>query len=283
MAGLNNGKSNLPAANAGHAPGAHRNGSNGMGGSGAGGGAGAAPGKSALSAPGLMGAKASSAGSAAASAGSGTGTSAGTVKRVFTTGEAAEVCKVSQQTIIRCFDAGRLGGFRVPGSKFRRIPRADLIKFMKGNDIPLENLAAYEGSSVAHIADGDDHGPRRVLIVDDDAQILDLFKDLFAGDARFTIKLASTGYDAGMLTESFRPHLIILDFMLPDVNGDVVCQRLRAADHLKNTKVLFVSGVVSQNEIERLTSAGASGFIAKPFDVNALMRRVEQLVEAPAK
>ena len=129
----------------------------------------------------------------------------------------------------------------------------------------------------------DDNGARRVLIVDDDAQILEMFKDLFAGDDRFAIRLASTGYDAGMLTESFRPHLIILDFMLPDVNGDVVCQRLRAAEHLKSTKVLFVSGVVSQAEIERLTSAGASGFVPKPFDVNALMRRVEQLVEVPVK
>jgi excisionase family DNA binding protein len=45
------------------------------------------------------------------------------MKTVFTTGEAAEICKVSQQTIIRCFDSGRLKGFRVPGSRFRRIPR----------------------------------------------------------------------------------------------------------------------------------------------------------------
>lgn len=278
MAGLNNGKSNTPHASA-HAPAAARNGSaNG----GAHGPALAKPTPAPQTSAASDGPKGKIASSAANPMASTSGT-ANSIKRVFTTGEAAEVCKVSQQTIIRCFDAGRLGGFRVPGSKFRRIPRADLIKFMKGNDIPLENLAAYEGSSVSHIAEGDDHGPRRVLIVDDDAQILDLFKDLFAGDARFAIKLASTGYDAGMLTESFRPHLIILDFMLPDVNGDVVCQRLRAADHLKNTKVLFVSGVVSQSEIERLTSAGASGFIAKPFDVNALMRRVEQLVEMPAK
>jgi len=61
-------------------------------------------------------------------------------KRIFTTGEAADVCKVSQQTIIRCFDSGRLGGFRVPGSKFRRIPRADLIKFMRENEIPVDVL-----------------------------------------------------------------------------------------------------------------------------------------------
>ena len=51
------------------------------------------------------------------------------MKTVFTTGEAADICKVSQQTIIRCFDSGRLKGFRVPGSRFRRIPREALIAF----------------------------------------------------------------------------------------------------------------------------------------------------------
>lgn len=58
-------------------------------------------------------------------------------KRTLTTGEAALVCKVSQQTIIRCFDNGRLQGFRVPGSKFRRIPREELIKFMRKSEIPI--------------------------------------------------------------------------------------------------------------------------------------------------
>ena len=53
------------------------------------------------------------------------------MKTVFTTGEAAEVCKVSHQTIIRCFDSGRLKGFRVPGSRFRRIPREALIAFLR--------------------------------------------------------------------------------------------------------------------------------------------------------
>ena len=48
------------------------------------------------------------------------------IKTVFTTGEAAKICKVSQQTIIRCFDSGQLKGFRVPGSRFRRIPRMSL-------------------------------------------------------------------------------------------------------------------------------------------------------------
>ena len=62
------------------------------------------------------------------------------MKTVFTTGEAAKICKVSQQTIIRCFDSGQLKGFRVPGSRFRRIPRELLYKFMKENGIPTDAL-----------------------------------------------------------------------------------------------------------------------------------------------
>ena len=92
------------------------------------------------------------------------------MKTVFTTGEAAEICKVSQQTIIRCFDSGRLHGFRVPGSKFRRIPREELLRFMKANNIPLEIL---EGTR------------KRVLVVDDDPEILEIFVDLLARDGRF--------------------------------------------------------------------------------------------------
>src|SRR5712692_8557368 len=75
------------------------------------------------------------------------------MKTVFTTGEAAKICKVSQQTIIRCFDNGQLKGFRVPGSRFRRIPREALYKFMKDNGIPTDALES---------------GKRKVLLVDDD-------------------------------------------------------------------------------------------------------------------
>ena len=184
-------------------------------------------------------------------------------KKIFTTGEAAQVCKVSQQTIIRCFDAGRLGGFRVPGSKFRRIPREELIKFMQGNGIPTDVL---EGSL------------RRVLVVDDDVAILELFEDLLCRDGRFEVKTASTGYDAGLLTESFRPHLIILDYMLPDINGNIVCERVRQMPHTEHTKVICVSGVVNQEEVQELMRAGADDFIKKPFDIREVVSRMIDLL-----
>jgi excisionase family DNA binding protein len=184
-------------------------------------------------------------------------------KKIFTTGEAASACKVSQQTIIRCFDAGRLGGFRVPGSKFRRIPREELIKFMRANGIPTESL---EGAI------------RRVLVVDDDHAILELFEDLLGRDGRFEVRTACTGYDAGLLTESFRPHLIVLDYMLPDVNGNVVCERVRQMPHTKHTKVICVSGVVNQEEVEGLRTAGADDFVKKPFDVRDIVSRMTDLL-----
>ena len=185
------------------------------------------------------------------------------MKTVFTTGEAAEICKVSQQTIIRCFDSGRLKGFRVPGSRFRRIPREALIAFMKDNNIPPDAL---------------DNGKLKILVVDDDPEIVELFVDVLERDGRFEVKTASTGYDAGMLTQEFRPDLIILDYMLPDVNGNVVCQRIRSNAEFEHTKIIIVSGVVNQDEINDLLKAGADDFVKKPFNIEKLIERIGELL-----
>ena len=181
------------------------------------------------------------------------------MKDLFTTGEAARICRVSQQTIIRCFDVGRLEGFRIPGSKFRRIPYQSLIKFMKENNIPLDSIES---------------GKKKVLIVDDDAEIIELMVDILVRDGRFDIKTASTGYDAGILTEQFRPDLILLDYMLPDVNGNIVCQTIRKNPEFESTKIIIVSGVVKQDEIDQLLKSGAEDFIRKPFNIDELTDKI---------
>ena len=186
------------------------------------------------------------------------------MKDLFTTGEAADICRVSQQTIIRCFDSGRLKGFRVPGSKFRRIPRASLIRFMRDNSIPLDNL---------------DSGKRKVLIVDDDAEIVELISDILSREGGFEIRTASSGYEAGMITQQFRPDLILLDYMLPDVNGNVVCQTIRKNPEFENTRIIIVSGVIKQDEIDQLLRAGAQDFLHKPFNVSELVEKVNSALQ----
>lgn len=185
-------------------------------------------------------------------------------KQIFTTGEAAEICKVSQQTIIRCFDSGRLKGFRVPGSRFRRIPREELIRFMKQNEIPTDQF---------------ERGKRKILVVDDDEQIVELFVDVLTRDERLEVKTASTGYDAGLLTEQFRPDLMILDYMLPDINGNVVCETIRQNNELTGMKIIIVSGVVNREEIDDLLKAGADEFVKKPFNIEKLLQRIGSLLE----
>jgi len=169
------------------------------------------------------------------------------VKDLFTTGEAADICQVSQQTIIRCFDAGKLDGFRVPGSRFRRIPRDNLIKFMKDNNIPLDNLTVSS--------------KKKVLIVDDDAEIVELLVDVLSRDGRFEVQTASSGYDAGIMTQQFMPDIILLDYMLPDVNGNIVCRTIKRNPNFADTQIIIVSGVVNQSEIQQLLDEGASDFI----------------------
>lgn len=181
------------------------------------------------------------------------------MKDLFTTGEAAEICKVSQQTIIRCFDAGRLEGFRVPGSRFRRIPRQSLVKFMQENKIPLDAIES---------------GKRKVLIVDDDVEIVELIIEILRRDGRFETETASSGYEAGIATQRFRPELILLDYMLPDVNGNVVCQTIRRNPEFENIRIIIVSGVVKQDEIAQLLKSGAQDFIRKPFDVTELTGKI---------
>jgi len=186
------------------------------------------------------------------------------MKDLYTTGEAAEICKVSQQTIIRCFDAGRLDGFRIPGSKFRRIPRQSLVKFMKENKIPLDALES---------------GKKKILIVDDDPEIVELLVDVLSRDGRFEVKAASSGYDAGILTQQLHPDLILLDYMLPDVNGNIVCQTIRENPEFENVKIIIISGVIKQDEIEQLLKSGAEDFIRKPFDITELMNRIGAVLQ----
>jgi excisionase family DNA binding protein len=186
------------------------------------------------------------------------------MKTVFTTGEAAKICKVSQQTIIRCFDNGQLKGFRVPGSRFRRIPREALYRFMKDNGIPTDALES---------------GKRKVLLVDDDAELVDLMTKVLEEDGRFEVRIAGNGFDAGMMVKEYRPDMIVLDVMLPDINGKEVCQRVRDDKTLEDVRILCISGLIEDDKIHELRLAGADDFLHKPFDIEELIDRMCGMLE----
>jgi excisionase family DNA binding protein len=186
------------------------------------------------------------------------------MKTVFTTGEAAKICKVSQQTIIRCFDSGQLKGFRVPGSRFRRIPRNELYSFMRDNGIPTDALES---------------GKRKLLIVDDDQELVELIVDVLEKDGRFETRTVNNGFDAGMMVKEYHPDLIVLDVMLPDINGKEVCQRVRTDRTMDDVRIICISGMIEHDKIEELRVSGANEFLQKPFETDLLLERICQLLD----
>jgi two-component system response regulator RpaA len=190
------------------------------------------------------------------------------MKTVFTTGEAAKICKVSQQTIIRCFDSGQLKGFRVPGSRFRRIPRDSLYRFMKDNNIPTDALES---------------GRRGILVVDDDPAVVELITDVLNRDGRFEVRAVTNGFAAGMQAKEYHPDLMVLDVMLPDINGKAVCELVRSDPTMSDIRIVCISGMVEEDKIQELKEAGADDFLHKPLDIDELLRRICRLLDMESR
>ena len=82
-----------------------------------------------------------------------------------------------------------------------------------------------------------------------------------------------------MMVKEYRPDLIILDVMLPDINGKEVCQRVRADNTLEDVRIICISGMIEEDKIQELKLSGADDFLHKPFEIEALIDRICALLE----
>ena len=117
------------------------------------------------------------------------------------------------------------------------------------------------------------------MIVDDDQAVVDLISEVLAGDARFETKVVNNGFGAGILAKEYHPDLIILDVMLPDINGQQVCELLRKDPTMSDIKIICISGMIEEDKIQELRTSGADDFLHKPLDIDELMRRVCRLLD----
>lgn len=185
-------------------------------------------------------------------------------KDVLTTGEVARICKVAPRTVTKWFDSGQLRGYRIPGSKDRRIPVNQLVRFMKANNMPLEGMLHFTKT--------------RVLIVDDEAEIVEMLRDLLSREANYEVQVSQNGFEAGVLAERMKPHVILLDIHLGAVDGREVCRTVRLNPDLQMTKVVAMSGQTSETEAGVLMQQGFDGYLKKPFTVTQVIEAVEDAV-----
>ena len=182
-------------------------------------------------------------------------------KDVLTTGQVAKICNVAPRTVSKWFDSGQLRGYRIPGSKDRRIPLPQLVRFMRAHGIPLNGLES---------------GTTRVLLVDSDAEINNTLSDALEQDGRFEVKLAECAFDAGVVAQQFRPHIILLDIMLEDINIKRICNLIRENADLEGTRIVAITSALTEGEGHALLQQGYDAYLCKPFDVNQLVQCIDE-------
>ena len=179
-------------------------------------------------------------------------------KDVLTTGEVARICRVAPRTVSKWFDTGQLKGYRIPGSKDRRIPREQLLRFMRAHGMPLKGMEV---------------GVTRVLIVDDEYEMADILRASLEREIGYAAKVATNAFEAGMLADEFRPHVILFDLDIANGDSRTVLRALKSNPDLAATKVIAIGE--GAGDSQQLVSHGFESYLGKPFDLRTVVREIE--------
>src|SRR5881628_1795153 len=178
----------------------------------------------------------------------------------LTTRQAAAYCRVSIPTLRRWIRAGALGAYLTPGGH-RRIDLAEFQRFLRAQRRP-----DYPVGPAPRI---------RLLIVDDEPLVVGMLIDLLS-DEPFTIEIATDGYEALVKVGTFRPSVIILDAVMPGLDGIEACRCLRRLPETRDIRILGVTGHPSVVPV--LRGAGADACVTKPLDPDAVVLELNRLV-----
>ena len=124
---------------------------------------------------------------------------------------------------------------------------------------------------------------KKILVVDDEPEIVDFIRDLLAGTIPHRLETATDGYLAGKLVQQFSPDLVILDLLLPGVDGFQVCKSIRQDPESKNTKILAVTGYDSPDIRQKILDSGADDYLGKPLDYQQTLDKIAKLLGVAVK
>jgi excisionase family DNA binding protein len=186
-------------------------------------------------------------------------------EEILTVFKASQYCKVSPKTIINWIEAGHIKAYKTVGGH-RRIRKPDLEEFMRkqGMPLPQEDITGEK---------------KRILIVDDDPIIVEtLVMALEEEEHDYEIISAADGFEAGLQVNHFRPHLIILDIMMPDIKGYDVCKKIKETEETKDTKIIVLSAYLDDEKFKRMKEYGADVCYSKPLPLPKLKEEVARLL-----
>ncbi|MGD2126679.1 MAG: response regulator [Desulfobacteraceae bacterium] len=184
---------------------------------------------------------------------------------ILTVFQAGKYCNVSPTTIINWIEGGHIKAYKTVGGH-RRIKKMDLEDFMRKQGIPLPHEEIVSER-------------KRILIVDDDPIIVEtIVQALEEEDYNYEIISASDGFEAGLQVNHFKPHLLILDIMMPDIKGYDVCKRIKREEETKDTKIIVLSAYLDDEKFRKMKEYGADRCFSKPLPLPQLKEEVADLL-----
>jgi excisionase family DNA binding protein len=189
---------------------------------------------------------------------------------VFTVNQVSELLQVSPQTIVNWIEAGKLEAYKTPGGH-RRIKKSDLEGFVKKHDMPVFGLSP----------DLDEEGKKmkKILVVDDDRVIVEtLTAGLEEDPHEYEVITSADGFEAGIQVSHFKPDLLILDIMMPDIDGYEVCRKLKSSEETKHIKIIVLSGYLDEESYKKMREYGADLCFSKPLPLDKLREEIARLL-----
>ena len=183
-------------------------------------------------------------------------------KDVLTTGQVAEICNVAPRTVTKWFDSGQLKGYRIPGSRDRRIPSGELLRFMKAHNIPTDGL---------------DIGTLRILIIDSDWESADQLAKALIAKKGYDVQTAQNSFDAGLLAQKLVPHAVLLNLQSKDIDATQICKYVRSNEDLGGTKVIAIAENLTDAETQALVAKGFDSVLSNSADCNQAINTIEQV------
>ena len=182
-------------------------------------------------------------------------------KNVLTTGEVAKICNVAPRTVSKWFDSGQLKGYRIPGSKDRRIPMSELLRFMKAHDIPATALAV---------------GKIRVLVADSNADTVSELTEGLRTKGGYEVQTVKSDFEAGILAQKFSPHVLLINLLAEGIDAANICGAIRSNEDLQTIKIIALTNSLSDSESAALLQKGFDDYMRDWNDTDLVISKIEE-------
>ncbi len=184
--------------------------------------------------------------------------------KYYTTYQVAKYLGVSLPTVVNWVNSGLLAAHRTPGGH-RRIAGNDIIVFAREHNYPLTDQLLDQGS-----------GKKKVLVVDDEQDFSEMVREYLTVKGEFEVEVADSGFQAGFAVARFKPDLILMDLMMPDMDGFEAFRMLRADPETRHVPIVACTAYRDAAVDVTVTDLNFDGFIEKPLKLDSLLEIVKK-------